>query len=90
MNPKKTACYGSYRATPLHLAAVSGHSNICKLIMNDIDDKNPQTESSSKITPLHIAATNNHLETYKTIMEQVQDKNPKDKNGSTPLHMAAN
>ena len=79
---------GSYRSTPLHMAVAIGHTKICKLFMEHLDDKNPPI--GSNITALHMAATNNQLQTYKTIMENVQDKNPKDKNGSTPLHMAAN
>ena len=79
---------GSYRSTPLHMAVAIGHTKICKLFMEHLDDKNPPI--GSNITALHMAATNNQLQTYKTIMENVQDKNPKDKNGRTPLHIAAN
>ena len=61
MDRKKSSSFGHCRATPLHLAAVNGHSKICKMMMQCMDDKNPQTESKSKITALHIAATNNHL-----------------------------
>ena len=90
MDRKKNSSFGHCRATPLHLAAVNGHSKICKMMMQCIDDKNPQTESKSKITVLHIAATNNHFDVFKLIMENVKDKNPQDQYGKTPLHIAAN
>ena len=31
-------------STPLHLAATNGHPEVCKLIMNEIANKNPRDE----------------------------------------------
>ena len=81
------ASFGLCRATPLHLAALNGYTEICKLIMAIIENKNPSTDW--KLTALHIAATNGYLDTYKSILKNVDDKNPKDENGGTPLHIAA-
>ena len=40
------------------MAAGKGHLDICKLICQEIDNKNP--ESGSNKTPLQIAASKNH------------------------------
>ena len=42
--------------TPLHEAAGNGHLSLCKFIMENLEDKNP--EDSDGFTPLHLAAQN--------------------------------
>ena len=59
-NPKNNV--GS---TPLHLAAQSGHLDICKIIIDNIDDVSP--EDNNGRTPLYIAAQNGHLGIFKFI-----------------------
>ena len=70
--------------TPLHYAAKDGYSATCELIINEVKDKNPKSESG--LTPLHFAARNGQLSICQLIVDNVQDKNPKDKTGWTPLH----
>ena len=81
-NPK-----GKYGITLLHSAAENGHSEVCQLILENVQDKNPKGEYGK--TPLHYAAENGHLEVCQLILENVQDKNPTGKFGATPLHYAA-
>ena len=58
-NPRSNA-----GVTPLHIAAQRGHFKVCKLIVDDIVDKNP-TAAKSRLTPLHVAAKNGQLEVCK-------------------------
>ena len=88
------------RGTALHGAAARGHTNIYRLIMDCVEDKNPKDSNGE--TPLHRAAESGHLDICKLILENpsVKDKNPKclkswdreycrDLKGETPLHLAA-
>ena len=45
---------------PLHSAALKGHFEICKLIVDSVEDKNPALSDGD--TPLHFAAEQGHLE----------------------------
>ena len=73
--------------TPLHIAAIKGHIEIYKIIMEKVADKNPLCGGW---TPLHFAAVNGHLEMCRLILENVNDKNPVNKNGQTPKDLARN
>ena len=59
--------------TPFHLAASKGHKEICKMIMDEIEEKNP--------------TMNIYKEIIKIMIFRLKDKNPKD--GQTPTHLAA-
>ena len=75
--------------TPLHFAAQEGHTEICKFLIEIVEDKNPLNKTGLSL--LHCAANKGRLETYKLIMEHFKDKNPKNSiHGMTPLHYAAN
>ena len=79
--------------TPLHNAAENGHFEICKLILDEITEKNPANiDEIGGDTPLHIAAKNNQLEICKLIMnytvESNEDKNPTNFFGLTPIDVA--
>ena len=74
---------------PFLAAAAAGHLEVVKYIVENHDDKNPNTYESSKITPLHCAAREDKLDVVKYIMSNVSDMNPKDEFGQTPLHYAA-
>ena len=70
------------------MAAMNGHHQVCKLIIETIcqnptpprpgsDPKNPPSRDGT--TPLHNAALNGHLQVCQVIVENVQVKNPKDR-----------
>jgi ankyrin repeat protein len=44
--------------TPLHYAAENGHVELCRLIMDAVEDISPK--SKDKTTPLQLAAKNGH------------------------------
>ena len=86
------------RPDPFYFAARKGFSEICEMIMENMEEKNPKDECG--ITPLHQAAEYGELEVCKLIIENVQcdkeickryqcDKNPNNDINFTPLHMAA-
>ena len=73
--------------TPLHLAALKGHFEVCKFIMKLLTNKNPRDKNGW--TPLHCVARGGNTKIYKLIMQNLVDKNPGCNNGVTPLHMAS-
>ena len=73
--------------TPLHLAALRGHFEICKFIMNLLTNKNPRDKYGW--TPLHCVAKGGNIKIYKLLMENLADKNPGNNYGMTPLHTAS-
>ena len=56
------------------MAARNNRLNLCKVIIEKIQDKNPG--SNDGVTPLHIAAAMGHLKVCEIIMEKLQNKNP--------------
>ena len=92
-NNQKHTDHGSKR-TPLHLTAGNGNLELCKLIIENVQEKNPKDNKGR--TPLHYTSCSWLPSSHQTtaalvhlIMENVQDKNPKDNHGWTPLHNAA-
>ena len=73
--------------TPLHLAALKGHFEVCKFIMKLLTNKNPRDKNGW--TPLHCVARGGNTKIYELIMKNLEDKNPGSNNGVTPLHMAS-
>ena len=71
--------------TPFHYATESGLTNVCRLIIENIDNKNPAALNGC--TPLHLAADEGHLEIVRLIVETGVDKNSL-VNGKTPLDIA--
>ena len=71
--------------TPLHTAALKGHTAIYEIIMKKLTDKNPLVRGFS---PLHMAALAGHVEMCKLIFENIGDKNPVGAHGKTPKDMA--
>ena len=61
--------------------------HICRLIVENVKDKNPQNIHGW--TPLHCAADEDNLEVCRLIIKNVEDKNPSANDGQTPLHLAA-
>ena len=66
---------------------MQGKLNICQLILDNVQEKNPADNAG--ITPLHKAAEEGYLDIVKLIIENIQEKNPSDLDGNTPLHHAA-
>ena len=74
--------------TPLLLAASSNHFDVCQLIIEQSEEKNP-SNGIDGYTPLHEAAKNGNMKLCKLIIDSISDKNPKCSDGKTPLHFAA-
>ena len=76
--------------TPLHYAALNGHKEMCKFILDlpNVHDKNPAC-SKFGATPIHLAANQGYSEVWKIFLPYLNDKNPGDQRGATPLHYAA-
>ena len=53
--------------TPLHLAALNGHFSTCKLIMENVVEKNPP--NNALFTPLHVAAASGNDSIFEIIIE---------------------
>ncbi|KAM3919856.1 ankyrin repeat domain-containing protein 27 isoform 2-T2 [Leptodactylus fuscus] len=69
--------------TPLHIAALHGHSVLVTLLLKHgahVDAKN-----GNRALPLHLACHKGHFEVVKILMEYSTGKNKKDMNGNTPL-----
>ena len=79
---------------------MAGHVDICKYIMDNIEDKNPETVSlnglNDGITPLEDAVFHGKYEVCKSILDNIEDKNPYNSShrefnfGNTLFHDAAN
>ena len=73
--------------TLLHRLAKHGKSEMCRLVVEKVEDKNPGDIYGN--TPYHIAAMDNNVELCRSLMEHLLDKNPKNCVDDTPLHQAA-
>ena len=69
------------------MAALKGHQQICKILLENQAEKNPTTNNGSM--PLHIAAREGHLNVCKTLVEGGVKHIPENDNGKTPLNLAA-
>ena len=72
--------------TPLHTAALYGHLEVVRLILDSVEDKNPVDNRG--LTPLHHAAREGYLEVVHLLLDSVVDKSPADNAGQTPLQEA--
>lgn len=70
--------------TALHWAAISGHSEVCQMLLNKGVDI--LTETTSKSNALHCAVEANRVETVRALMQYVND----DAEKKTALTMAKN
>jgi len=68
-NPQNNDGCSYENVTPLHIAAWKGHTNIAKLIVENISDCNIQ-DSHGK-TPLDIAAYHGHFEICKILVKKL-------------------
>ena len=72
--------------TPFHYEVYNGHLDLCKFLMENLEDKSPKNEHG--MTPLHFAAERGFLDICKYILENSDEKSPLDDNGETPFHFA--
>ena len=68
-------------------SALKGYYQICKIIIKEVQDKNPRDTKGR--TPLHAAAAKGFEKICKLIIDNVVDKNPADNVGNTPYQSAS-
>ena len=78
----------SFGDTPLLCAVKNGHSDICKYIIDHVDEDKKNPANKFGYTPLHYAVMLNDLKIYKLMSENIEEKNPQDEMGISPLHIA--
>ena len=90
----KNPTYDEEGNTVLHAAAQSKRGTdperalqVYRLIMHEVEDKNPKNQDG--YTPLHKAVIARNFNLCTLIVEKIQEKNPADDGGQTPLHLAA-
>ncbi|XP_054911911.1 ankyrin repeat domain-containing protein 27 isoform X2 [Poeciliopsis prolifica] len=69
--------------TPLHVAALHGHSSLAALLIRHGANVNVRTIQSA--TPLHLASQNSHVQVVRFLLECNAKLNKKDHYGNTPL-----
>ena len=78
--------------TCLHLIALWGDTDICRLMLDNLGKKKRKKKNPADrqgITPLHEAVQIGHTDICKLIIDNVNDVNPANNQGCTPLHFAA-
>ena len=70
----------------LHDAAERGHLILCRMILINLEDKNPQDCDGS--TPLHAAAKEGHLEVCKLLIKNEGNIHHRNQRGQTPIQLA--
>ena len=73
--------------TPLHLAVLKGHLDMCQMLLKHQPDLRAQDNKGN--TPLHVAATGGHLEVARMLLECKADVDSLNGKGFTPLHRAS-
>ncbi|KAM7515705.1 hypothetical protein LguiA_005288 [Lonicera macranthoides] len=78
-----------FNETPLHVAAMKGHVDFARAILEEKPDMVTELDSRGR-SPLHLASANGHVEMVKFLV--TADPNvcfTEDEGGWTPLHLAA-
>ena len=83
INPKN-----SFGTTPLHCAVINGQLEVCKFIIENVNEDEKNSKDNFGFTPLHYAALLGNLTIYKFIVQNVEEKKPMDELGITPLKCA--
>ena len=78
---------GTLGGTPLYYAAMNGHKNVVKLLLNKGADPNKANMGGE--SPLLYAAQNRHIDVAKLLIEGGADPNKTSECGKTPLFHAA-
>ncbi|EYU19006.1 hypothetical protein MIMGU_mgv1a022409mg [Erythranthe guttata] len=81
----------SFSDTPLHVAAMLGHTDFVKEIVS-IKPELVNELNSHKSSPLHLASSKGHVGVVKAILSSVDSRTiclARDRNGLNPLHLAA-
>ena len=76
-----------FRTNWIWLLLYKGYYQICKIIIKEVQDKNPRDTKGR--TPLHAAAAKGFEKICKLIIDNVVDKNPADNVGNTPYQSAS-
>ncbi|CAG7823618.1 unnamed protein product, partial [Allacma fusca] len=82
-DPSLKSC-DSEQMTPLHYAAMFGHTELVDFLANQ--ESNLNALDKNKCTPLHLAASKNSWKTAKYLILAGADAKIQDKNGRTVLH----
>uniref|UniRef100_A0A8C8H3H3 VPS9 domain-containing protein n=1 Tax=Oncorhynchus tshawytscha TaxID=74940 RepID=A0A8C8H3H3_ONCTS len=69
--------------TPLHVAALHGHTALVSLLSRN--GANVNARNSQSATPLHLASQNSHIQVVTSLLECNAKLNKKDRYGNTPL-----
>ncbi|XP_029464279.1 ankyrin repeat domain-containing protein 27 isoform X2 [Rhinatrema bivittatum] len=72
--------------TPLHVAALHGHSVLVSLLLKH--GANLGAKTATRAVPLHLACQNGHDQVVKCLIDCSAKQNKKDANGNTPLIFA--
>ena len=77
--------------TPIHIAAMNGHSEVVKLlaIYTDHDAKNNVIQGNAGWTPIQLAAMNGCTEVVKVLANLSKEPNAPQYGGWTPIQLAA-
>ena len=73
--------------TPLHLAVLNGHTEMCSVILKK--GANPNQQNCEGHTPLHLATQKGHSNICQLLLDNDADIEATDHEGNTALHVAA-
>lgn len=73
----------------LHIAAFSGHMNICKILLYEEDSADIEAQTDTKQTPLHLACMKGHAEIVEFLLNSGAGIDACDSDFNSGLHYAA-
>ena len=85
--PNPDAREGQNNCTGIHLAAMNGHSDVVRLLLEAGADKDAAMQHGT--TALHPAAANGHSDVARLLLEAGADNDAAMQHGTTALHKAA-